>query len=83
MKIFRDDHLHFLVWSNSVSSVLSALNTGRTSGIGAVSIHASSRGYAIKLKGRVLAKGHSPEDLHRAFQAEIEKAKAGLRSARQ
>ncbi len=76
--LFRNP-LHFHALGNPICCVLSALNTARTEGICTASVHASSKGYSIKLGGHIVAKGKTPEELHANFSAEIKKAKEGKR----
>jgi len=39
-------------------------------------VHASSKGYRITVNGKTVAKGKTPDELHRNFSKLIEEAKA-------
>jgi len=71
----KHDPRHFHVMSSALVSVISALNVGRTGNTGNVAIHANSRGYRITFRGRTVAKGSTPDELHKQFSAACDRAK--------
>lgn len=67
------DPLHFSVFSPAISTVICALNQGRTGKLGAVAVHASSKGYRITFDGRTLARGSTPGELAANFKKRVDK----------
>ncbi len=64
--------------SGPLALLLTVLNNGR-SGISGlkfrVAVHASSKGFRIVLNGKTIAKGATPQELHKSYEAAQEKAK--------
>ena len=69
-----NDHRLFRVLSPDLSAVISALNLGRSSKSGTVIVHASSKGYLIKIDGRTFARGSTPRELHADFKRQVDEA---------
>lgn len=61
---------------SELTTVIACLNTA-LDGNGAISIHASKSGLRIAFRGHTIAKGKTPMELHRNFEARVAEGKKG------